>query len=280
MSYVAPATLEEALGVLGRGGARVIAGGTDWFPAQGRTPLSGTLLDVTRVAGLRGIERAEGGWRIGAATTWSDVLRADLPPAFDGLRAAAREVGSVQIQNAGTVAGNLCNASPAADGAPPLLTLDAEVVTATGASRGGERVMPLRAFLTGPGRTALAPGEMVTALRIPDPPGGAGSAFLKLGARRHMVISIVMVAALVVVEEGRLAQARVAVGACSPVARRLPDLEAALMGRPVRDLRVTPDLLSGLAPISDVRGSEDYRLEAAAELVARAVAGAVGAARA
>ena len=277
MSYVAPATLEEALGVLGRGGARVVAGGTDWFPAQGRAPLRGTLLDVTRVEGLRGIERRGGGWRIGAATTWSDVLRADLPGAFDGLRAAAREVGSVQIQNVGTVAGNLCNASPAADGVPPLLTLEAEVVVA---SRGGERVVPLTEFVTGPRRTALAPGEMVTALRVPEPPEGARSAFLKLGARRHLVISIVMVAALVVVEEERVAHARVAVGACSPVARRLPDLEAALVGRRACEPRATPDLLSGLAPISDVRGSAAYRMEAVAELVSRAVAKAAGAARA
>ena len=277
MSYVAPATLEEALGVLGRGGAQVIAGGTDWFPAQGRTPLRETLLDVTRVAGLRGIERAENGWRIGAATTWSDVVRADLPGAFDGLRAAAREVGSAQIQNAGTVAGNLCNASPAADGVPPLLTLDAEVALA---SQDGGRVVPLSEFLSGPRRTALRAGEMVTELRIPTPPEGARGAFLKLGARRHLVISIVMVAALVVVEGGRVARARVAVGACSPVARRLPELEAALAGRRVSDLRVAPDLLSGLAPISDVRGTEGYRLEAAAELVARAVTEAAEAPRA
>ena len=277
MSYVAPATLEEALSVLGRGGARVIAGGTDWFPAQGRTPLRETLLDVTRVAGLRGIERAENGWRIGAATTWSDVVRADLPGAFDGLRAAAREVGSAQIQNAGTVAGNLCNASPAADGVPPLLTLDAEVALA---SQGGGRAVPLSEFLSGPRRTALRAGEMVTELRLPTPPEGARGAFLKLGARRHLVISIVMVAALVVIEGGRVAWARVAVGACSPVARRLPELEAALAGRRVSDLRVAPDLLSGLAPISDVRGTEGYRLEAATELVARAVTEAAEAPRA
>ena len=241
---------------------------------RGGAPLEGRLIDVTRVAGLRGIERAEDGWRIGAATTWGDVARADLPPAFDGLRAAAREVGSVQIQNAGTVAGNLCNASPAADGAPPLMTLEAEVRIA---SRDGARAMPLDAFLVGPRRTALGPGEMAAGLRVPARPEGARGAVLKPSARRHMVISIVMVAVVVAVEEGRVAHARVAVSDCSPVARRLPDLKAAPIGQSASAPRVAPEALAGLAPISEVRGSGAYRMEAAAELVARALAMAAGA---
>ncbi len=156
MSYLTPTTLDDALGALsGSGPVSVIAGGTDWFPALGERSFDGTLLDVTRVAGMRGISVQETGWRIGGATTWSDILRADLPPAFDGLRLAAREVGSVQIQNAGTVAGNICNASPAADGVPPLLSLDAVVELS---SARGVRRLPLSEFITGVRRTARADG--------------------------------------------------------------------------------------------------------------------------
>ncbi len=123
---IRPRTLSEAISAAGSGDRVVIAAGcTDLFPATQSQTLTGRILDLTSVDGLRGISRAAGGWRIGAATTWTDILRADLPPAFDGLKAAARQVGGVQIQNAGTIGGNLCNASPAADGVPPLLTLDA-----------------------------------------------------------------------------------------------------------------------------------------------------------
>ncbi|SMX33145.1 FAD binding domain-containing protein [Maliponia aquimaris] len=274
MGYLVAASLSEALEALGEPAAAVIAGGTDWFPAQGSRLPRGDLVDITRVPGLRGIARDTGGWRIGGATTWTDVIRANLPPAFDGLKAAAREVGSIQIQNAGTIAGNLCNASPAADGVPPLLTLGAVVELA---STGGTRRMPLADFLIGPRQTARQPGEVLTALVIPDLPAAAQGAFLKLGARHYLVISIAMVAAVVTVDRGRVAQAAVAVGSCSATAQRLPALEAELAGRRVADLLaagsgfVTPAHLAPLAPIADVRGSADYRMEAAATLCARAV---------
>ncbi|MDX1822063.1 MAG: FAD binding domain-containing protein [Paracoccaceae bacterium] len=275
MGYLVAASLPEALEALGKGNAAIVAGGTDWFPAQGTRPLSGDLIDITRVPGLRGITRDGAGWRIGGATTWSDVIRADLPPAFDGLKAAAREVGSIQIQNAGTIAGNLCNASPAADGVPPLLTLGARVELA---STQGTRQMALSDFLKGPRQTARQPGEVLTALLIPDLPATAQGAFLKLGARQYLVISIAMVAALVTVADGRITQAAVVVGSCSATAQRLPALEADLMGQtPAAILAagpafITPAHLAPLSPIADVRGSAEYRTEAAATLCARALA--------
>ncbi|MFU8866092.1 MAG: FAD binding domain-containing protein, partial [Rhodobacterales bacterium] len=207
------------------------------------------------------------------------VIRADLPPAFDGLKAAAREVGSIQIQNAGTLAGNLCNASPAADGVPPLLTLGAVVELS---STTGTRLMPLGDFLQGPRKTARLPGEMLTALLIPDQPQAAQGAFLKLGARHYLVISIAMVAAVVTVDRGRIAQAAVAVGSCSATAQRLPALEADLTGSRVDEVRasgpalISPAHLVPLSPIADVRGSADYRMEAAATLIARVVDMALG----
>jgi CO/xanthine dehydrogenase FAD-binding subunit len=270
MAYHAPTRLEDALALMAGGGVVPVAGCTDWYPAQGvRLPDQG-LLDVTRLPGFRGIAKVDGGWRIGAATRWADVAAADLPAAFDGLRAAAREVGSVQIQNAGTVAGNLVNASPAADGVPPLLTLGAEVelVSAT-----GRRVLALEDFVTGPRRTALRAGELVGAVLVPDPAPGACGAFVKAGARRYLVISIAMVAAVVSVADGRIAGARVAVGACSPVARRLKGLEARLDGADPRALpAVAPEDLAPLSPIDDVRGTAGFRLDVAATLVARVIA--------
>lgn len=252
-------------------GLPVLAGGTDLYPSHVGRPLA-SVVDITGLSELRGIAEVDDGYRIGALTRWADVVAALLPARFDGLRSAAREIGSVQVQNSGTVGGNLCNASPAADGVPPLLTLDASVELT---SSSGSRVLPLEEFLTGYRQTALRPDEILTAVLVPRGGDDARSAFGKLGLRRYLVISIVMVAAVIEVGvDDRVALARVAVGACSPVAQRLPALEAALVGVAASEdlgARVTPGHLSVLQPIDDVRGGADYRLDAALTLVRRAV---------
>mgnify|MGYP001293356684 FL=1 len=271
MVYLVPRSTDEALALLRDRRPAVAAGCTDILPARRQGQPAGDILDVTRLPELRGIAEGPQGWRIGAAETWAGIAAAPLPPAFDALRQAAREVGAVQIQNAGTIAGNICNASPAADGVPPLLVLGAEVELASAA---GRRRLALQDFITGVRRTALAPGELVVALRLPHPPRGAGGAFLKLGTRSSLVISIAMVAAVVRLAQGRIAEARLAVGSCSPVARRLPEWEAALIGRTpaeTADLRPDPAHLAGLAPIDDVRATAAYRLRAVRELCRRAV---------
>src|SRR5882724_10901209 len=142
--YLRPGGLSEALAALRRPHT-VLAGGTDFYPARVGRAIDEDVLDITAIAALRGISAGTDGWRLGATTTWSELLDADLPPLFDGLKQAAREVGGRQIQNAGTLAGNLCNASPAADGVPCLLALDAEVEIAGPVSRR----LPLREFITG-----------------------------------------------------------------------------------------------------------------------------------
>lgn len=270
VGYLTPRTLPEALEFLA-GGASVVAGGTDFFPALGDRARPEDVLDVTQIEGMRGISRDREGWRIGATTTWTDIISADLPPAFDGLKLAAREVGSIQIQNAGTVAGNLCNASPAADGVPPLMTLDASIEL-TGPD--GKRMLPLADFLTGPRQTALQAGELVSAIFVPNLPDTTTSHFLKLGARRYLVISIAMVSVLIVPVAGKVAEARIAVGSCSPVAVRLSALEKALVGCPLSDMAdaVQPDHLVPLSPIDDIRAPAAYRLSAAETLVKRALA--------
>lgn len=273
MDYARPRTLSEALRLSAEGGWRVLAGGTDLYPGAG-TRLEGPVLDVTGVEGLCGIG-VGGGLRIGAATPWAKVAAAELPPAARALQQAARLVGGRQVQVAGTIGGNLCNASPAADGVPPLLALAAEVELV---STLGARRLPLAEFLLGPRRTALQPGEILAAVLIPEAALHGRSAFVKLGARSKLVISIAMVAARVELLAGRVVGAAVAVGACSAVAVRLPVVEAALLDAPSGDAvdRVrAEDVTAALAPIDDVRATADYRRKAAADLVRRAVAEAL-----
>jgi len=270
-SYARPSTLTEALDLMAPGGKRLLAGGTDLYPGAGPA-LAGDILDLTGVAGFTGLAAApDGGLRIGACTTWTAIAEADLPPALDALRAAARQIGGRQIQNAGTIGGNLCNASPAADGVPPLLALDARVDLV---SPRGTRSLPLAGFITGPRQTALGPDEALAAVLIPAPALAGRSAFVKLGARAYLVISIAMVAARIMIETGRVREAAVAVGACSAVARRLPAVEAALVGATPAEAAgriAAADVAAVLAPIDDVRASAAYRAGAATELVRRAV---------
>lgn len=275
--YAKPRTLDEALALLGEARWRILAGGTDFYPALGNKPLSENVLDINGLAELRGTSETASHLVIGARTTWTDIIRHPLPPAFDALKQAAREVGSAQIQNVASIAGNLCNASPAADGTPALLVLDAEVELT---SLGGRRVLPMQSFVLGNRKTAIEPGEIVTEVRIPRASVAGTSSFQKLGARRYLVISIAMAAARVVTgDDGRIEYAAVAVGSCSAVAQRLSGLEAALVGlRPGRAVEdaVAADGLAELSPIDDVRGSAEYRRAAAREIVSRALAGAFG----
>jgi CO/xanthine dehydrogenase FAD-binding subunit len=270
--YLRPAGLEDAVAALAASRLSVLAGGTDFYPAEIGRRRAADILDVTAIPELRGIAETASEFRIGAATTWSQIIAAELPPWFRGLKLAAREVGGVQIQNAGTIAGNLCNASPAADGVPALLALGAILDLA---SAGGTRALPLAEFILGNRRTALRPDELVTAIRIPKPLHEARATFRKLGARKYLVISIAMVAAVIErASDGSIAAARIAVGACSAVAQRLHQLERDIVG-----LRLAPGIgtavsaahLGCLSPIDDVRGTAAYRIEAAREFVARAL---------
>jgi len=279
--YLRPERLEEALEALEARPLAVLAGGTDFYPARVGKALDEDVLDITALEGLELIEDRGDHWAIGARVTWSDLLEADLPACFDGLKTAARAVGGRQVQNVATLIGNLVNASPAADGAPCLMALDAAIALRRA---GGERRLPLTELIVGNRRTLCAPGELATHILVPKPAPGARASFIKLGARRYLVISIVMAAVVLEPEDGpgdgpgdvKVARARVCIGACAPVARRLPALEAALVGRPLDrqlgDAVEAEHLESVLAPIDDVRGSAAYRLDAAATAVRRALA--------
>ena len=271
-SYLRPERLADVLSVIAAGGWTIIAGGTDVYPAHVGKPPPARVVDVSRVAEMRAIVARDGAWRIGAAVTWAEIADWDLPPAFRALQQAARKVGAAQVQNRATIAGNLCNASPAADGVPPLLALEAKVELS---SLAGVRTLPLEAFIIGYRKTALRADEIFSAVIVPDPAPGARSAFVKLGARKYLVISIVMAAALI--EEGTdcaIARARVAVGSASEKACRLGALERDLVGLPagvVPSSRLRAEHFDELSPIDDVRATAVYRREAALRIVGEAL---------
>jgi CO/xanthine dehydrogenase FAD-binding subunit len=270
--YLRPRTLEEAVHALAESRGAILSGGTDFFPSLGDHAVTTPIVDISAVTELKGIRSANDTICIGGRTTWNEILEAPLPRGFDGLKAAAREVGSVQIQNVATVAGNLCNASPAADGIPALLALDAEV---TLASVAGVRRMPLASFVLGNRRTMKRSDEILSAVTVPRRLENSASAFLKLGSRRYLVISIAMVAANLVIDEcGKIAEALLAVGACSASALRLRGLEqglSGLTGQPGIGRLVKQEHLAELSPITDMRATAAYRKEVAQVLVARAL---------
>jgi CO/xanthine dehydrogenase FAD-binding subunit len=270
-AYLRPTILPDALAALGSDTWSILAGGTDFYPARLGKPMIEPVLDISGLRDLRDIKRDGDHWRIGALATWTDLVdAAHLPARFDCLKQAAREVGGVQIQNVATICGNLCNASPAADGIPNLMALQAEVELQ---SSNGRRLLPVAEFVTGNRRTRRAQDELVTGLLIPENGRETTSRFLKLGARRYLVISIAMIG--IVIEwtaDQRIADLRAAIGACGPVAQRLPLLEQALVGRGCQEklsALVEPAHLAGLSPIDDVRGTADYRRDAALTLLRR-----------
>ena len=268
--YLRPTTLEEAVEALSQSGGQLLAGGTDFYPALGdRIPTRPTV-DITRVPEIRGIQRGPELFRFGGGTTWTEVIRTPLPSCFDALKAAGREIGSVQIQNRGTIAGNLCNASPAADSVPPLLALDAEVELA---SRGAFRRVALKDFILGNRKTARRDDEILTAVLVPRALEDAASSFLKLGARRYLVISIAMIAVVLDVEFGKIREARIAVGSCSARAQRLIDLEHTLQGASLGGVAdvATERHVRSLSPIDDVRATAAYRFDSALTMVRRAL---------
>jgi len=279
-TYLRPTTLKEALKELAARPHSVFAGGTDVYPTEaaaagwGRPGISHTdsapIMDISALDELRGITSYPDRVEIGALVTWTEAIKSDLPAWFDGVRLAGQQVGGRQIQNRGTLAGNLCNASPAADGVPVLLALNARLRL----QRWDEsRELALEAFILGNHRTCLQPGELLSAIIIPLPDPGAGATFLKLGTRSTLVISIAMVSVCLEVDAGRVKDPRIAVGACSEVARRLVNLEAHLEGAATTDVPglIRDEDFASLTPIDDIRGPGWYRRQAARILVERAI---------
>lgn len=278
-TFTAPETLEEALAAVAAGGVPV-AGGTDLVVAarSGRRELPEALVSLHRLEELRGISRAEDGTlAIGALVTHAELERSvDVRGSWAALADAAVLVGSPATRHAGTVGGNLANASPAMELGAPLLVHDARVEV-----NGGERTLAVADLLAGPGKTTLRPGELITRVLVPSP---GASAYVRLEYRRAMEIAVVGAAALLVLDgAGSVEAARVALTAVAPTCVRAAAVEAALAGRmPTEDALAEASGLAAeaAAPISDVRASERYRRAQTRVVVHRALLRALERARA
>ncbi|MDW7710329.1 MAG: xanthine dehydrogenase family protein subunit M [Deferrisomatales bacterium] len=272
-TYLRPETLEEALALLAeREGAVPVAGATDvWVGVQAKKLAPGALVSLRRVAGLRGIREGEGGLVLGATTTHAEIEdSAAVRERFPALHRACSAVGSRQVRNVGTVGGNLCNAAPSADSAVPLLLYDAVCV-----ARGprGERSFPVEELFLGPGKNALAAGELLTEIRVPAPAPGTHGDYWKLTRRKAVELPILGVGALVTLDgEGTVRQARIALGVAGPTPLRAREAEALLEGRPLTRESVgeAADAAARGAQVRDSwRGQAWYRREMIRVLIPR-----------
>lgn len=274
--YIAPTSIEEAVAVLARGGqgTRVMAGGTDLlvkirhgmlFPER--------IVSLKRIPGLDTITfDKKNGLTIGATVLLADVTRhPKVRRYYPTVADAAGATANVQVRNMGTVVGNLCNGSPSADNAPTLMAMGATMVIV---GPGGSRHLALDRFFRAPGVTALETGEIVTAITVPLPANGTGTAYHSLSQRGKLDCSAVGVGALLTLDGERCTDARLIVGACAPVPMRTPAAERMLIGR-----RLTDDLIRQAAqtaseettPITDVRASASYRWKMVTVLTIRAL---------
>ena len=279
IAYHAPETLAEAMRLLatGDGAAQPLAGGTDLVLQleRGIHPARAAV-DLKRIPELRGIAAAKDGWRFGALVRMAELERhAVLSAVYPALVEAAGFVGGPPIRNRATLAGNLCNASPAADTAPPLLALGASVDCR---SPDGADTVSLADFWRAPGQTVLRPGELVAAINLPAPPARSGNAFARL-TRLAMDIALVNAAAYVTLDDARrLSQARLALGACGPTVFLVPGMADVLAGQAWNEeTRAAAMALArdSAQPIDDVRASADYRRDMAGVLAARCLAQAI-----
>ena len=280
MNVLFPRSLKECFAALEQPGARILAGGTDLLvrlrARRKEAGEAGVLVSLDRLEALRGVSEAGGKGlhrvlRLGAASTHTELLthplvRARLPM----LAAALENLGSPPIRNMGTLGGNLCTASPAGDCLPPLMALGAELELA---SASGTRRLPLADFVLGPGRTALASGEVLAAVHVPLPEPGVLQHFEKVGRRNALAVAVVSLAALVRLGRGgKVASAQLAWGSVGPTVWRCPEAEAALAGRRL-SLSALMDAAAvvrqRVQPISDLRASADYRREVAGNLLLR-----------
>lgn len=275
MSWVRPSTLAEALAARAEHpGWTVLAGGTDLLVGALERPDPPGVIDLFGLPELVGIERrADGAVAIGAGTTYaallaSDVVRKELP----ALAASAREVGAVQIQERGTLGGNMITSSPVGDTLPVLLALDAEVELRSASM--GTRRLAYQRFITGYRKTALAKDELLVRVVFPAGCGALRQHWRKVGTRRAQAISKVMLAAAARLEQGKIAHARIALGAVADRPIRVPTAEEQLVGRePSASLAdgVAETVGNEIHPIDDVRSSAAYRRQVAQNLVRRFV---------
>lgn len=275
MQYLAPTTVEEAVSALAAhsGDCRLLAGGTDLLVRM-RSDMADpdAVIDLKRIDALRQINPEDGGWRVGAAVSGAEMgehegLVADWP----GVVEATNLIGSTQVQGRCTMAGNLCNASPAADSVPAMVAAGA-VARVVGPD--GTRVVPVEEIPTGPGTTSLAKGELIDAIILPERGARSSDAYLRFIPRTEMDIAVVGCAvSLTLDEDGTCTAARVSLGAVAPTVLLVPEAADALIGTKVDDTAL--DALAAACsaaakPINDKRGTVDFRVHVAGVLAKRA----------
>ena len=275
LDYLSPASAEEAVRALAAGNARPLSGGTDLLVQlrAGRVRPA-AIVDLKRIPGLIGIREEAGGFVIGAATSGAEIgEHAGLARAWPGVVEAMCLIGSTQVQGRATLAGNLCNASPAADSVPAMIAAGATCVV-VGAN--GRREVPVEQIPVAPGRTSLAPGEFVVEVRLPARPPRSADAYQRLIPRTEMDIAVVGAGVNLSLDAaGVITAARVSLGAVAPTALLLSDAAAAIVGSKLDEpalAALDAAAREAAKPISDKRGTVDYRIKIAGVLVRRVAA--------
>jgi len=276
--YHAPKTLAEALRLMDTlEDAKPVIGGTDLVPLLREAACRPShLVDLNNVMELNYVRMQEGFICIGATATHSQVAASELMRGAPAVVDAVSRIGSPQIRNRGSVAGNLCNASPAADSAPPLLVYDAEVKIA---SSGETVIIPLPELFAGPKINCLEPNELVTEIRFPVPPESSSSAFKRIARRRAFTLSVVSAAAYVELDGGVCGEARVAFGSAAETPIRAPEVEELLNGSTLDDETLSSAAEAAercVAPVTDIRGTAEYRRAMCGVLLKRALREALG----
>jgi carbon-monoxide dehydrogenase medium subunit len=277
LAYAAPRSVEEAVRALAgaSGLAKVMSGGTDLLVQlrSGRAKPA-LIVDTKKIPGISGIRAEQGGFVIGAATPGAEIGECEaLRRAWPGLVEAANLIGSTQVQGRASLAGNLCNASPAADSVPALIAARATCVVA---GPNGQREAPVETIATGPGRTSLAKDELIVAFRLPPRASRSADAYLRFIPRTEMDIAVVGAAVNVTLDAGgTCTAARVVLGAVAPTAVLVNDAATALVGRKLDDAALAAlDTAARAAckPIDDKRGTIAYRTKVAGVMARRAAA--------
>ena len=277
MRYEAPETLDAAVGLLAgeTGTVKVLAGGTDVLVQIHADMIEpDVIVDIKKIAEMREIAEIDGAWRLGAAVTGKELMdNAAFNAAWPGVMDGVRLIGSVQVRGRATVGGNLCNASPAADSVPPMITSRA-VATVIGPN--GAREVPVQDIATGPGKTCLEKGEFVVSFQFPKRPARSGDAYLRFTPRTEMDIAVVGCAVNLTLDEaGICTDAIVSLGAVAARALIVKDAAKALIGTPVDDAAMEALAAAASAaatPIDDKRGTIAFRTEVAGVLAQRAAA--------
>ena len=277
LRYAAPTSVNEAVGILAgaQGLAKILSGGTDLLVQlrSGRTKPD-IIVDTKKIPGIMGIKEVDGGFVIGAATPCSVIgEHAGMTAAYPGVVEASGLIGSTQVQGRCSLAGNLCNASPAADSVPAMIAARA---TAIVVGPNGQRAVPVEQIVTGPGRTSLAKGEFILEFHLPKPAPRTSDAYLRFIPRTEMDIAVVGAGVSLTLDaSGVITDARVALGAVAPTQVLVPDGAAAIIGSKLDDAALAKLDAAARAvcnPITDKRGTIDFRIKIAGVLARRTAA--------